>query len=147
MPGPSAPRPEALPAASVVIEINRETGRVVAHDVEIYVPTGHAIDPDLPQQVRWVVRSGLLPDELVIVFGKPLDWAGAAAADGIRQVENVFECPFTLGRTTPERASGPCRIEVPDTEPVLAWPYGIVVLRGNDRPLTASPRVLIHPVA
>lgn len=146
MPGPGSPRPEALPAASVVIEINRETQRVVAHDVDIYVPTGHAIDPDLPQQVRWVVRTGLLPDELVIVFGKPLDWAGPATDDGIPQVENAFDCPFTLGRTCPERASGPYRSSVPDHTPVVAWQYGIVVLRGNDRPLTANPRVLIHPV-
>jgi len=146
MPGPSSPQPRSMPAASVVIEINRELNRVVAHDVEIYVPTGHSIDPTLPQQVRWVVRSGLLPDELVIVFGKPLDWAGVQTEDGIRHVEGAFDAPFTLGRTCAERTSGPCRLRLPDGDARVAWPYGIVVLRGNDRPLTTDPRILIRPI-
>ena len=137
---------QLLPAVDLAIEIRRDRSELEIAQVELLVPTSRV--PKMAQQLRWTVGSPMLPDELLLVFGKPLIWAGlnTRAPLNIPQVEDAFVTPLALRSGRLEALSGAPRVEFPATTDLLAWPFGIVLLRGRDLPLTAHGFVRMRRV-
>lgn len=138
-------QPSPLPAADVVVEINRDTGTILAHRVQIRCTEGGTAQDGAHQQVCWTMRSNLLPDELVLIFGKPLDWSGPVGPDPERLplVENPFCSPFALYRGRSQVWSGLPRVEFPPHTHAVAWMYGIILVRGQDTPVLGDSLVEI----
>jgi len=143
----SAPETKILPSAELCIHIHRDRGEVVLERVEIHVGPS-ALPSELPQQLRWSLSGTLLPDELLIVYGKPLSWAGPHTQDSERlpHVEDAFPSPLTLGRNRRDSLSGAPRVRFPDGTALVAWPFGVVLLRGQDTPLMAESHVRIRRI-
>ena len=142
-----APKPRVLPTVELAIEIRRELAQLEIARVELSVP-GDAASRAPAQQLRWKVTSPLLPDELLIVFGKPLVWAGphTRTPEAILHVEDAFTTPLALHSGQAEALSGRPRVDFPATNELVAWPFGVVLLRGRDIPLTADAYVRIRRI-
>jgi hypothetical protein len=137
-------QPGTLPAAEIVVEINRDTGRILARKAQIRCASDERA-LDAHQQVCWTMRSGLLPDELVLIFGKPLDWSGPVGPgpERLPLVENPFCGPFALCRGRSRVWSGRPRLEFPPNTHAVAWMYGIILVRGQDTPVMGDSHVEI----
>lgn len=143
-----AARRQALPEVVLSIEVRRDLAALEIESVEL-LARGQLQSPnDITQRLRWKMRSPLLPDELLIIFGKPLEWAGAStrALEDIPHVEDVFPTPVALGPQKLEVLSEAARVDFPDAAEIVAWPFGIVLLRGHDIPLTADSHLRIRRI-
>lgn len=139
--------PTSHPAMDVRIQIDRTHETLRVPDAEIhYRGPHHAPPPHLAQQLHWVVADGLLPDELLIIFGKPLDWSGpnGPAPESLPLVESPFCAPYTMSRARTEVWSGIPDFEFPSGVDAVGWLYGIVLIRGHDTPLLVDPMVRIQ---
>ena len=133
-----AARPQALLAADLLITIRRDSGSIETNDVEIHVPSGPGAPATLARQLRWRLASPLLPDELLIIFGKPREWAGILGPEPERLpiVEDPFAGPVALSRLRDECFSGAPQLEFPAGHDSVLWSFGVVLMRGSDRPIT-----------
>jgi hypothetical protein len=97
--------------------------------------------------VEWRVVGGLMPDEMILVFGRPLDWTGPKCTEdpSLALVEGCLGGPLILTRRDPVARS---------QEPVLpssfqrgheklGWCFGAVFLRGRDNPWYAQSLLTI----
>jgi hypothetical protein len=131
----------------VRIQIDRANERLWAEDADIHFRgIDKPLPGDRPQQIRWVVEDGLLPDEVLVIFGKPLDWNGpqAPGPNTLTLVETPFCSTLTMSRSRTEILSGPPVFEFPHGAIAVGWFYGIVLIRGEDTPIVVDPLVRIH---
>lgn len=132
--------PKLLPALDLPVLVLRDEGRLKLRTGELYVGPGPADDPR-PRVVQWRIDGGLMPDEMVLIFGRPLDWTGPVCTEDpkIPLVENCLGGPLLLTRKVPLVRSGEVRLPTAAPPgPRLGWCYGAVLLRGEDRPWYAQ---------
>lgn len=147
MPTPRDAQPAPLPTFELAIRVRRDLHRLEVGEAEIVF--GHwRLDEKRPRQVRWLVHGGLLPDELVIIFGKPLDWSqpNRGGDPAMPLVEDIFSAPFVLNRRGNQVTSGVPRFDYPEGPEVVAWNYGVVLIRGHDTPWITDSLLRIRRV-
>ena len=135
--------PERLPTVDVTVHVRRDRQTIEVDDAELVLEARQRFRPDHAlalSQIRWSLEGRLLPDEIVLIFGRSLDWTGplARTARGLTLVEDVFPHPFSLSRNRPWVLSGPPRVPFPRDVDVVGWSYGAVLVRGDDAPWTGS---------
>lgn len=135
-----------LPTSDVEIQILRGEARILVPErAELHLAT----DPDDPhhaQRVRFVARGDLMCDEMIMVYGRPLAWAGPQSGgdEAIPLVESIFGRVFILRPDEPEVITPVPRVCFPDQKRTVAWNYGTVLLRGDDPPWNGSGILHIH---
>ena len=132
-------QPSLLPLVDLPIHVDRDRETLDLSDTQICVAP--PVDGDeRARQVRWCVDGSLLPDEMILVFGRPLDWVGRTLRKDrtLKLVENVFPQPFTLTRHAPHQLSGIPRIAFPPGIDTVGWAYAAVLVRGDDTPWIRS---------
>ncbi len=140
--------PQTLPALDLPIRVLRNENRLELGTGEIFV--GHFTLGDLrPRVVQWRVDGGLMPDEMVLIFGRPLDWTGPVCDEdpGLPLVEECLGGPLILTRRSPVvRSREPMveRLQAPGER--LGWCFGAVLLRGEDSPWYAQSLLTISRV-
>jgi hypothetical protein len=92
-----------------------------------------------------------MPDEMILVFGRPLDWTGPKCTEdpSLALVENCLGGPLILTRRTPI-ARSPEPVVPPSlrqTHGKLGWCFGAVFLRGQDSPWYAQSLLTISRAA
>jgi hypothetical protein len=142
-----SPAPGKLPALDLPIHILRQEGRLELGTGEIFVGPLNPSDPR-PRVVEWRVEGGLMPDEMVLVFGRPLDWTGPVCEEdpNLPLVESCFDGgPIALTRRHPVARTGEPRTGVFDgAGSRIGWCFGVVLLRGEDSPWYAQSRLTLH---
>lgn len=141
-----APHPALLPALDLPVQVLREERRLRLGSGELVLGPVRPGDPR-PRVARWTVQGGLMPDEMVLIFGRPLDWTGPVCDQdpGLPLVENCLGGPFILTRKklvicSPEP-------ELPEPLPHVTrfgWCYGAVLLRGEDSPWYAQSMLTLN---
>lgn len=144
-----SPSRQALHALQLPVRVLREERRLELGRGEIFVgPLGP--DDPRPRVVEWHVVGGLMPDEMILVFGRPLDWTGPKCNEepSLTLVEDCLGGPLILTRRDPvarspepalpsSMASGLTR---------LGWCFAAVFLRGEDRPWYAQSLLTISRI-
>ena len=139
---------QVLPALDLPIRVLRNENRLELGSGEIFV--GPFSPGDLrPRVVQWRVDGGLMPDEMVLIFGRPLDWTGPVCDEdpGLPLVEECLGGPLILTRRNPfVRSREPVveRLKTPGKR--LGWCFGAVLLRGDDSPWYAQSLLTISRV-
>jgi len=144
--GAQGPQALELPTFELPIEIERTGGRLFVPRARlVYVREHGAAPPETAQQLRWSLHDRLLPDELLIIFGKPLHWTGPRGPqpEHLPLVEDIFPVPLTLGRHRESVVSGRPRLDANLDVTSVAWHYGVVLLRGHDTPWVADGHLRI----
>jgi hypothetical protein len=144
----NAPARQPLPALVLPIRVLRESGRLELGTGEIFVGSYSPGDPR-PRIVEWRVEGGLMPDEMILIFGRPLDWTGPKCTEDptLTLVEDVLGGPVMLSRRNPvERSAEPVVPAGAAAGNRLGWCYGAVLLRGEDRPWYAQSLLTISRV-
>ena len=143
-----APQPNPLPALDLPIRVLRDEGRLELRRGDLFVgPAGPA--DRRPRVVGWRVEEGLMRDEMILVFGRPLDWTGPLCEEepGLPLVEHGLGGPFVLTRRRPvARSIVPPPTLFPDPAQRVGWCFGAVLLRGEDNPWYAQSRLTLHRV-
>jgi hypothetical protein len=141
-----APRRQKLPALELPVRVLRDQGRLELGRGEIFVGHFAASDPR-PRIVEWRVVGGLMPDEMILVFGRPLDWTGPQCTEdpSLTLVEGCLGGPLILTRRQPVARSAepvvPSSVQ-PGTSR-FGWCFGAVLLRGEDSPWYAQSLLTI----
>lgn len=139
-PGDPAMNAGALPSASCTIHIDRDEGRLLVDEVVLWYGPRRGRHP---AQVRWVVEGELLPDEVVLIYSRPLEWTGPHTDEQIPLACDLFPETFLLNCRRGEAHSGPPRLG--DRNPGLfACSYGVVLMRGDDEPLRSQALIKVH---
>lgn len=139
---------QMLPALDLPVRVLRSESRLELGSGEIFVGPFTAGDPR-PRVVQWRVDGGLMPDEMILIFGRPLDWTGPVCDEdpSLPLVEECLGGPLILTRRRPLVHS-----QEPVVEQLLAhgervgWCFGAVLLRGDDSPWYAQSLVTIFHV-
>ncbi|RKZ13861.1 hypothetical protein DRQ53_06295 [bacterium] len=129
-----SPQPRLLPALDLPVRVLRDEGRLELAAGEIVVGP-HRPDDPRPRVVQWRVDGGLMPDEMILIFGRPLDWTGPVCDEepSLPLVEDCLGGPFILTRQKPLIRS-PEPVIGAGGDARVGWCYGAVLLRGEDRP-------------
>lgn len=135
----SALRPEHAPAIDISIHVRRDRQTLEVENTEIQLDARLRLGPDaiVPSpQIRWGLDGSLLGDEIVLVFGRSLDWTGPVARRirGLHLIEDLFPHPFCLTRKRSMVLSGPLNVRFPHGVDTLGWNFGVVLVRGDDTP-------------
>jgi len=135
----SALRHEHVPAIDVAIRVRRDRQSLEIESTEIQLDERLRLGPDAvvaSPQIRWGLDGSLLADEIVLIFGRSLDWTGPVArrVRGLHLVEDLFAHPFCLTRNRPMVLSGPLKVRFPPGVDTLGWNFGAVLVRGGDTP-------------
>lgn len=135
-----------LPTADVEIRILRGEARIlVPAQAELFLASNPE-DPHHAQRIRFVTRGDLMCDEMIMVYGRPLAWAGpqSGADDAIPLVEAIFGRVFILRPDEPEVITPIPEVRFPSGARTVAWNYGTVMLRGDDPPWNGAGLLHIH---
>jgi hypothetical protein len=139
---------QALPALDLPIRVLRNENRLELGSGEIFVGLFTAGDPR-PRVVQWRIDGGLMPDEMVLVFGRPLDWTGPVCDEdpSLPLVEECLGGPLILTRRNPlARSREPMVEKLKARSERLGWCFGAVLLRGDDSPWYAQSLLTISRV-
>lgn len=141
-----SPARQQLPALELPVRVLREEGRLELGRGEIFVGPLAPADAR-PRVVEWRVVGGLMPDEMILVFGRPLDWTGPKCTEDptLTLVEHCLGGPLILTRRDPV-ARSPEPVLPPSIQrggPRLGWCFGAVFLRGEDSPWYAQSLLTI----
>lgn len=136
---PSSVRPGHVPTLDAPIRIRRDRQTLEIDELELHVDPRGRFGPDVAAQtpqVRWTLDGSLMTDEIVLIFGRSLDWTGPISqrARQLTLVEDVFPQPFALSRSRPWMLSGPPRVPFPQGVDTVGWSFGAVLVRGDDTP-------------
>ena len=143
-----SPARQMLPALDLPVRVLRDEGRLELGSGEIFVGPFKSGDPR-PRVVEWRVDGGLMPDEMVLIFGRPLDWTGPNCTEdpSLTLVEDCLGGPMILSRRNPvARSPEPVVGQKVQAGLRLGWCYGAVLLRGEDRPWYAQSLLTISRV-
>jgi hypothetical protein len=144
--GAQGPQALELPTFELPIEIERAAGRLFVPPARLVIPgeAGASVG-DAAQQIHWKLADPMLPDELLIIFGKPLKWTGPRGPqpEQLTLVENIFPVPLTLGQHRASALSGRPQLDDELKGKSVAWHYGVVLLRGRDTPWVADGHLRI----
>lgn len=123
-------QPAGRPVLDVPVSIDR-----AEMTIEI-APAQLDISPSKPAQVRWVLEKALLPDELLVIFGKRRCWTGdfGPAPERLPIAESAISTPLELGPDSEHVLSGPIQAELLEEQSTAIWLYGVVLVRGRDAP-------------
>lgn len=141
---PHAVRPERLSTIDVAVHVRRDRQTIEIPEVIVPVDARQRFgdDPAVPPgpRIRWSIEGRLLPDEVVLIFGRSLQWTGPVSrhAHGITLIENVFPHPYSLTRDRPQVLTDPLRVAFPRGADTVGWTCGTVLVRGDDTPWTGS---------
>lgn len=144
----NSPSPRMLPALDLPIRVLRSEARLQLGHGELFVGPAAPSDPR-PRVVQWRVEGGLMPDEMILVFGRPRDWTGPVCEEDPRLplVEDTLGGPLVLTRRSPvARSSEPSLALLSGLGPRVGWCFGVVLLRGEDSPWYAQSRLILHRV-
>ncbi len=139
---------QALPALDLPIRVLRNENRLELGTGEIFVGPFTPGDPR-PRVVQWRVDGGLMPDEMVLIFGRPLDWTGPVCDEdhSLPLVEECLGGPLILTRRSPVvRSPEPIVERFRARGERLGWCFGAVLLRGDDSPWYAQSLLTISRV-
>ena len=140
---------QILPALDLPIRVLRKENRLELGSGEIFVGPFTIGDPR-PRVVQWRVDGGLMPDEMVLIFGRPLDWTGPVCDEdpSLPLVEECLGGPLILTRHRPvARSLEPAVERLKARGERLGWCFGAVLLRGEDSPWYAQSVLTISRVA
>ena len=141
-----SPARQPLPALELPVRVLRDEHRLELGRGEIFVGPLEPGDPR-PRVVEWHVVGGLMPDEMILVFGRPLDWTGPKCNEdpSLNLIENCLGGPLILTRRDPvARSPEPVLPHaLTSVQTRLGWCFGAVFLRGEDRPWYAQSLLTI----
>jgi hypothetical protein len=129
-----------LPALDLPVRVLRSESRLELGTGEIFVGPYAPGDPR-PRVVQWRVDGGLMADEMILIFGRPLDWTGPVCDRDpeLPLVEDALGGPLMLTRRHPvARSPEPVVEQLEGTGERLGWCFGAVLLRGDDTPWYAQ---------
>lgn len=134
-----AAQPQPLEILDLPIRVRRDLESLEIQEAELVVPA-HPERAAGPRQLRWHVDGSLLPDEMLLVFERTLDWTGPVSRmmQGLPLVQGVFPQPFVLTRARAEAVSGLPRVHFPPEHPCVGWGFAAVLVRGEDSPWIRS---------
>lgn len=132
-------RPAHAPALDVPIRVRRDRQSLEIDRAELMIDEHGRFGPDpvvTTPQVRWSLDGSLLPDEVVLIFGRSLDWTGpwSRLARDLPLIEDVFPHPYSLSQHRPIVLSGAPRIRFPRGQKTVGWSFGAILVRGDDSP-------------
>lgn len=141
---PQAVRPERLSTIDVAICVRRDRQTIEIPEAIVPVDARQRFgdDPALPHaaRIRWSIDGRLLPDEVVLIFGRSLQWTGPTSRRGhdLTLIEDVFPHPYSLTRDRPQVLTDPLRVNFPRGVDTVGWTCGAVLVRGDDTPWTGA---------
>ena len=131
---------QTLPALDLPVRVLRAESRLELGAGEIFVGP-FSVDDPRPRVVQWRADGGLMPDEMILIFGRPLDWTGPVCDENpaLPLVENCLGGPLILTRRQPVvRSQEPVVERLQAQGDRLGWCFGAVLLRGDDNPWYAQ---------
>ncbi len=131
-----AAQPQPLPMVDLPVRIRRDRGRIELE--ERVLPVREPLERS--PRLRWCIEGTLLPDEMVLLIERPLDWTGPVSrlVRGLPLVEGAFPVPVALTRQCPELLGGHPRVAFPPGVAEVGWGYAAVLIRGDDTPWIRS---------